>query len=91
MFKDLAVVYGFQPQEGSIYTVDVIGQKGKRGQKISSFKIQEPALSLDSSWLSGYEGLDILIRILRPGSSKPGPYVLVKIGPQGIKSVSHED
>ena len=90
-FKDLAVVYGFYPAEGTTYAIDVIGKKGKRGEKITSLKVQEPAISLDPAWLSQQDGVDLLIRVIRGDTSKPSPYVLVETNSQGIKGIVHED
>ncbi len=90
-FKDLAVVYGFQPATNTTYSIDIIGKKGKKGERITSLKVQEPSLSIDPSWLSQYEGLDLLIRVVRGAASEPSPYVLVEINPQGVKGIFHED
>ncbi len=97
VFKDLAVQYGFVPDGKSSYRVDVIEKLGseavpaggKKGKKIASLDVQEPAVSLQPEWTSGSAYL--LIRTLRPGASKPSPYVLVTLGPKGVTGISHQD
>ncbi len=91
-FKDLAVQYGFEPQDGSVYEVDVIRKTGKRGRKIKTFTAQNPSIPLEEAWFAQGEGINLLIRTRRPRSSKPGPYVLVELkAGKGLAGVLHED
>ena len=90
VFKDLAVEYDFAPKEGNLYRIDVIAKNGKRGKKIATHEVQTPSVNLED-WLAQNEGVDLLIRTLRPGSSKPGPYVLVELSRQGVAGIHHED
>ncbi len=89
VFKDLAVQYGFSPEGKSVYHVDVLEKHGKKAKKIASFDLREPALSLQPEWAG--KGVSFLIRTLRPGASKPGPYVLVELGSHGVTGISHQD
>jgi hypothetical protein len=88
-FKDLAVQYGFVSEGQSSYHVDVIARPGgRKGEKITSFETKEPLVALESGWGND---VNLLIRTVRPGASKPGPYVLVEIGSKGVAGVSHQD
>jgi hypothetical protein len=88
-FEDLAIKYGHE-KEGT-YLVDVIGKKGRRGKKITSLESRQPSIAIDPGWLSEYEGLNLLIRTLRPGSEEPSPYVLVELNKKGVTGILHED
>ncbi|MBI3316502.1 MAG: hypothetical protein HYZ85_00665 [Candidatus Omnitrophica bacterium] len=91
VFEDLAVQYRFEPQDGSLYHVDVIGKKGGRSKKIADLEIQETSLAFQPDWLNQYEGLDLLFRTVRPGKKNLSPYVLVELDSNGITGILHQD
>lgn len=86
VFEDLAVKYGFVPQQGTVYRADVLNGSKK---KIGSIESKEPALACDQ-WLSGHQNIVLAIRTIRQGS-KPSPIVWVEIGPKGIAGITRED
>lgn len=84
VFEDLAVRYGFEKAEDTVYHVDVFSKNKKH--KINSFTASSASLPLDSA--SGESVL--LIRVSR-GGSKPGPYVAVELANGKITRIVHQD
>lgn len=89
VFNDLAIDYGFETAENSIYFVQIFGKKGSKAKKIKSTQTNQVSIDLENS-LSEFDGVDVLIRVTRKGG-KPGPYVFVQISGGGIKRIVHED
>lgn len=81
-FKDLASA------SGSTYFVDVFEKQGKKRKKTNSFQSANPSLSLQPSWKQDGE---LFIRVLRPGASKPHPYVQVSLQNGNVAGVKYQD
>ncbi len=89
-FRDLAVEKGLTGAEGTRYQAEAVTQKDHGAKKIASTESREPSIDL-SRWLSQHGAVDLFIRTLRPGESKPSPYVLVGVNSKGVTGVSHQD
>ncbi len=92
VFRDLAVDYGFEKAQGTVYHVQVIGVRagGKKSQ-LATRELREPAMELDSGWFSQYDHVDFLFRTSRPETQELGPEVLVSANSGGIIRIRHED
>lgn len=91
VFTDLAVDYGFESAEGTVYRVEVTGHKRNKKHTIASVESREPSVTIDPAWFAADEKADLVIRILRPSSKKPGPYVTVGLSRDGLLSITHQD
>ncbi|MDD5670183.1 MAG: hypothetical protein PHN49_00910 [Candidatus Omnitrophica bacterium] len=91
VFKDLAIVYGFEQAQGTTYHVNVIGRSGKKKIKNASLQSQKPSLTIDPNWLASRDSVDLWIRTTRNPSSPKSPYVLVSFNSQGITRIIHQD
>lgn len=89
VFEDLAVRYGFEKKEGTVYHVDVFSKNGKHKEKITSFTSTDTSLPLDASWNKSGETV-LLIRVTRNGS-KPSPAVKVKLQDGKITRIAHQN
>ena len=94
-FEDLAVRYGFEPEQTSVYHFEVIGRKGKRGVRLAQHEIPEKAFKVNADWLSRYPSVDLLIRTGRRGQKGQSPFVRVQIESEGtrarIANILHQD
>ncbi len=91
VFKDLAVMYGFEQAAGTTYHVTVKGAHGKKRKAITSLTVSEPAVALEADWFSQHDGVDLWIRTARQGSAALSPYVLISVNQQGVSRIEHED
>ncbi|MCM8775171.1 MAG: hypothetical protein NC930_02285 [Candidatus Omnitrophica bacterium] len=89
-FNDLAIEYGFQPGQGSVYNADVFQKNGEGIKKLTTLKAQEPAIDL-KNWLTENGVVELLIRTTRPGSAKQSPSVRIQVSLKGIERIIHED
>ena len=94
-FEDLAIHYGFEPKEGTVYRVDVIGKEGKKGLRLDREEIQAPVFPLNPEWLASHPEVDLLIRTQRPGEKGWGPFVRVQIQSEAdsthLTGILHQD
>ena len=88
-FKDLAVEYGFTPREGTVYHVEVFGEGRK--EKVASFEVNEPVVSVDPGWIPSSGEAKILIRVARTPSQERNPAVIILLNAAGIRGIRHED
>ena len=63
----------------------------KKGKKLASFETHDSAIALEPNWLQGRGNINLLIRTLRPGASRPGASVLVELNSKGVTGISHQD
>jgi hypothetical protein len=89
-FKDLAVEYGLEPKEGTLYRIDVMTQ-GKDKKQITRLETREPWITVEPSWIADNAGIKLILRSLHPSSKKESPAVEVLVNAQGIQGIRHED
>ena len=88
-FKDLAVLYGFAPREGTVYHIEITDE-GHKG-KAACFEVKEPVVSLEPSWVPANGQAKVLIRVARASSKELSPTVTVLLNASGIQGIRHED
>lgn len=88
-FKDLAVVYGFAPEEDTAYHVEVAAQGRK--EKIAGFEVKEPVVSMDPAWVPASGALEVKVRVARASSKELSPAVTVLLNADGVQGIRHED
>lgn len=86
-FKDLAVLYGFVPQGGTVYRVEAISGK----KKVDALEVTGPEVMIRPEWFSGEPVIKLNLRVLRPSSKKPLPPVTVRLNAAGIQGIRHAD
>ena len=89
-FKDLAVERGLEPKDGTVYRAEVMA-RGKEEKKITRLETREPFIVVEPSWITNDAGIKLILRTLRPSSSKTSPAVEVLLNAQGIQGICHED
>lgn len=95
-FEDLAVKYGFDPEQGHIYHVKIIGKRGKKGTVLAQDETQEKAFRIPAAWFDQFPFLHILIRVQRTNEEKLSPWVRVEIESEGagrvrLAGILHQD
>lgn len=86
-FSNLAVDAGLDTPETILYGVEVRTVSGSKSKHLAQFEAKESPLDL-SSWTSSHPDLDVVIR---KGTHKKSPWVLVKIRGGKLASVRHQD
>ncbi len=86
-FKDLAVVYGFVPREGTVYRVEV----SAGNKKIADLETAGSEVKLQPKWLSENSVIQLSIRALRSSSQKENPPVTVRLNAAGVQGIRHAD
>ncbi len=84
-FKDLAAEYGLQPKDGTVYKAEFYSVNGKKKHKTQS--VESPSASITIP--SGAD--EVLIRTVRPGSSKPAAAVVISLNGGAIAGIQHQD
>lgn len=94
-FEDLAVRYGFEADGQSVYRIDGIGKKGRRGVRLGREEVGASHFRVPSDWFQKYSSVDLLIRTRRPGQKDLSPFVRVELVSEGgtprVAGVRHQD
>jgi hypothetical protein len=88
-FRDLAVKYGFSPQEGTVYHIEVMNE-GKK-EKVTTFETKEASVNIRAEWIPANSAAEIVLRVGRAPTGKAGPAVTVLLNAAGIQGIRHED
>ena len=89
LFQDLAVEKGFVSQEGTVYSVAVVGEDLK--EKKVAFEVKEPSITVDPGWFPSSGEAKLSIRVARASSKNLSPAVTVLLNASGIQGIRHED
>lgn len=95
-FEDLAVKYGFAPKEGSVYKVKALRKDGKI---FATLETHEPSVHLQNllattnpqNLFEKDRPLKLLIQTIRPGGTKPKPFVLIEMRGNDVIEIMHQD
>ncbi len=86
-FKDLAVLYGFVPQEGTVYLAEMTSGT----EKVGTLESVAPEITVPLERVSDGVTLRIDLKVSRPGSNKALPPVTVLLSSGGIREIRHAD